>query len=385
MQSSSDPTFESAPDTYRNPGLQLMLFIDKRATSKEQSRQVKRYLDTFRAAHSFDLEVVDIEEQPYLVEHFRLIATPALVKIYPEPRHVLAGNNLVVQLKDCWPRWIEANLPKNNGTLAPTRSLSDEVQFMKLKDEIFRLQQENEAFQEQLRFKDRIIAMLAHDLRNPLTAVSIALETLENLWKQEIESQKESDPTLLSRLAHHARSQMNIIERMITNLLEASQQGDVRLELRPRKLDLSPLCNSVVADLRPQLEAKRQAITTDIPLDLPLVHADGDSIRQLFVNLLDNAIKYTPAHGEIQISILHRTTQKIQVSISDNGLGIPREKQKFIFQDTFRLDRDQHEKGYGLGLALCQRIVRAHYGQIWVDSTPDKGSCFHFTLPIYRF
>jgi two-component system, OmpR family, clock-associated histidine kinase SasA len=178
---------------------------------------------------------------------------------------------------------------------------------------------------------------------------------------------------------------MNIIERMITNLLEASQQGDVRLELRPRKLDLSPLCNSVVADLRPQLEAKRQAITTDIPLDLPLVHADGDSIRQLFVNLLDNAIKYTPAHGEIQISILHRTTQKIQVSISDNGLGIPREKQKFIFQDTFRLDRDQHEKGYGLGLALCQRIVRAHYGQIWVDSTPDKGSCFHFTLPIYRF
>jgi two-component system clock-associated histidine kinase SasA len=384
MQSSSDPTFEPALDTYRNPELQLMLFIDKRATSKEQSRQVKHYLDTLRASHSFDLEVVDIEEQPYLVEHFRLIATPALVKIYPEPRHVIAGNNLVVQLKDCWPRWIEANLPKNNGTLAPTRSLSDEVQFMQLKDEIFRLQQENEACQEQLRFKDRIIAMLAHDLRNPLTAVSIALETLENLWKQEIQSKKEPDPHLLSRLAHHARSQMNIIERMITNLLEASQQGDVRLELRPRKLDLSPLCHSVVADLHPQLEAKRQAITTDIPLDLPFVHADGDSIRQLFVNLLDNAIKYTPAHGEIQISILHRTMQKIQVSISDNGLGIPQEKQKFIFQDKFRLDRDQHEKGYGLGLALCQRIVRAHYGQIWVDSTPDKGSCFHFTLPIYR-
>jgi two-component system, OmpR family, clock-associated histidine kinase SasA len=384
MQSSSDPTFEPAPDAYRNPGLQLLLFIDKRASSKDQSRQVKVYLNTLRASHDFDLEVIDIQEQPYLVEHFRLIATPALVKIYPEPKHILAGNNLVAQLKDSWPRWLEANSPQNKGAPIPTRSLSDEVQLMKLKDEIFRLQQENEAFQEQLRFKDRIIAMLAHDLRNPLTAVSIALETLENLWKQEIQSQQEPDPKLLSRLAHHARSQMNIIERMITNLLEASQQGDVRLELRPRKLDLSPLCNEVVADLLPQLEAKRQTITTDIPLDLPLVHADSDSIRQLFVNLLDNAIKYTPPHGEIQISILHRTTQKVQVSISDNGLGIPREKQKFIFQDTFRLDRDQHEKGYGLGLALCQRIVRAHYGQIWVDSMPEKGSCFHFTLPIYR-
>jgi two-component system, OmpR family, clock-associated histidine kinase SasA len=383
MQSSSDPRYESTTDIQGKSGLQLLLFVDKRASSKEQSRQVQRYLDNLQNAHAFDLEVIDIEEQPYLAERFRLIVTPALIKIHPEPKHILAGNNLVAQLSESWPQWLSED-SQNAGTLSPMRSLADEVQFMKLTDEIFRLQRENEAFREQLRFKDRIIAMLAHDLRNPLTAVSIALETLDGLWTKELDTAQPADPNMLLRLSQHARSQMKIIERMITNLLEASQGGQVQLEIRPRKLDLRALCKSVVADLQSQIDEKQQILKTDIPLDLPWVHADNDSIRQVFVNLLENAIKYTPAHGHIEISILHRTTQKVQVSISDNGLGIPEEKQKFVFEDKFRLARDKDEKGYGLGLALCRRIVRAHYGQIWVDSTPEKGSCFHFTLPIYR-
>lgn len=383
MQSSSDPRFESTTDIQGKPGLQLLLFVDKRASSKEQSRQVQRYLDNLQNAHAFDLEVIDIEEQPYLAERFRLIVTPALVKIHPEPKHILAGNNLVAQLSESWPQWLNDDA-QNAGTLSPMRSLADEVQFMKLTDEIFRLQRENEAFREQLRFKDRIIAMLAHDLRNPLTAVSIALETLDGLWTKELGTEQPADPNMLLRLSQHARSQMKIIERMITNLLEASQGGQSKLEIRPRKLDLRTLCKSVMADLQSQMDEKQQILNTDIPLDLPWVHADSDSVRQVFVNLLENAIKYTPSHGHIGVSILHRTTQKVQVSISDNGLGIPEEKQKFVFEDKFRLARDKDEKGYGLGLALCRRIVRAHYGQIWVDSMPEKGSCFHFTLPIYR-
>jgi two-component system, OmpR family, clock-associated histidine kinase SasA len=103
----------------------------------------------------------------------------------------------------------------------------------------------------------------------------------------------------------------------------------------------------------------------------------------VLINLLDNAIKYTPDGGSIEISMLHRTSQKIQVSISDTGPGIPPENQVRIFEEQFRLERDEQEDGYGIGLALCQRIVRAHYGQIWVDSSPDRGSCFHFTLPVY--
>ena len=84
------------------------------------------------------------------------------------------------------------------------------------------------------------------------------------------------------------------------------------------------------------------------------------------------------------ISALHRTTQKVQVSIQDTGPGIPGDKQARIFEESFRLQRDQSQDGYGLGLALCLRIVRAHYGQIWVDSALQQGSTFHFTLPVYK-
>jgi len=104
----------------------------------------------------------------------------------------------------------------------------------------------------------------------------------------------------------------------------------------------------------------------------------------LMKNLLDNASKYAPVGGSIQVSMLHRTTQKIQVSVYDSGPGIPEENRDRIFEDHFRLKRDEEKDGYGLGLSLCQRIVRAHYGRIWVDTAPNTGGCFHFTLPIYR-
>ena len=117
---------------------------------------------------------------------------------------------------------------------------------------------------------------------------------------------------------------------------------------------------------------------------MPYVYADEDLVRQVIVNLLDNAMKYAPLEGKIQVSLLHRTTQKIQVTVCDDGPGIPEENRDRIFEDHFRLQRDEGKEGYGLGLSLCQRIVRAHYGRIWVDTSPRGGGCFHFTLPVYR-
>jgi two-component system clock-associated histidine kinase SasA len=136
--------------------------------------------------------------------------------------------------------------------------------------------------------------------------------------------------------------------------------------------------------MQEQFQAKSQIVETDIPQDLPAVHADSELVRQVLINLLDNANKYTPKGGKIQVSMLHRTTQKVQVSVCDTGPGIPKENRDRIFENHFRLKRDQGKDGYGIGLSLCQRIIRAHYGRIWVDSSPKGGGCFHFTLPIYR-
>ncbi|MEM1427271.1 MAG: ATP-binding protein, partial [Cyanobacteria bacterium P01_H01_bin.130] len=115
----------------------------------------------------------------------------------------------------------------------------------------------------------------------------------------------------------------------------------------------------------------------------PPVHGDRDRLSQVVLNLLDNAVKFTPEGGEITLSLLHRTTYKVQFSLCDTGPGIPEAAQDAIFQEGVRLKETQ-TSGYGIGLAVCRQLIRAHHGKIWVNSRPDEGSCFHFTLPVYR-
>jgi two-component system clock-associated histidine kinase SasA len=260
-------------------------------------------------------------------------------------------------------------------------SLRYSAEIIRLTDEIFRLKKEKEELTEQLKFKDQILAMLAHDLRSPLTAASIAVETLELTEDRE---KTERTVKLKEHLYKQARKQFRLMNRMITNILQASKSVSAQFRVELHQLLLQELCHDVIAQLSNRITEKSQKLISDIPGDLPQVYADEELIRQVILNLLENAIKYTPEGGKISLSILHRTSQKIQVSIGDTGPGIPSEKQEQIFEGHFRLKRDLEKEGYGIGLALCSKVIRAHYGQIWVDSAPDKGSCFHFTLPVYR-
>ncbi|TAF52051.1 MAG: histidine kinase [Oscillatoriales cyanobacterium] len=402
-------TAPPSADTAGSPQatIQLLLFVDRRPSSWEQMRYIRRYLEN-TDEQNFSLEVVDVSKQPYLAEHFKLIATPTLLKLYPEPRQMLAGSNLVIQLERYWMRWqktlMDAPFPSSDTTLRPTgvtpanpdphwngspprssesmgQSLAISAEVFELSDRIFELEKEKADLEDRLNFKDRLISILAHDLRNPLTAISIALETLETLLNQ---NSLDERPEIAAKLFHHARTQSRQIDRMITDILETSHSGCDRFPIYPQDLDLEALCKDVLNQQQEHLERKQHRVCTDIPKDLPHAYADGERIRQLISNLIDNAIKYTPEKGTIKIAILHRTSQKLQISISDTGPGIPAEDQTTVFEDRFRLNRDESQEGYGLGLALCQRIVRAHYGRIWVDSRPGCGSTFHFTLPVYR-
>ncbi len=375
--------------------LQLLLFVDRRPSSWEQLRSVRHYLKAAQCEFGYDVEVIDVEEKPYLAEHFKLIATPALIKIHPKPQEILAGSNLTGQLERYWMRWLRsveeylASVDDSSKDLENLENITTAKGFIatstrviQLSDEIFRLKQENDELKEQLRFKERLISMLAHELRNPLTAASIAIETLETLENFHAEAKSKPAPIQYHQLIQHARTQTRIIERMIADMLGASQI-DALFQIQPKQLDLRRLCWDVLNQQQKRFQAKSHQIKTDIPNDLPWAYADRERIHQVLINLLDNAIKYTPEGGSIEVAMLHRTSQKIQVSISDTGPGIPTENQIRIFEEQFRLERDEQQDGYGIGLALCQRIVRAHYGQIWVDSSPDRGSCFHFTLPVY--
>ncbi|MBE9250020.1 histidine kinase [Dolichospermum sp. LEGE 00240] len=393
MQVSQDqPIYSEAP-------LQLLLFIDGRPQSRQQVQRIRAYLKELEAGYSFELQIIDVGEQPYLAEHFKLVATPALVKIHPEPQQTIAGTNIIPQLKICWPRWQAAVttflksqedsqecLDEKSQVIAPKstiHSVATSAEAIQLGDEIFRLKQEKERLQEQLLFKDRVIAILAHDLRNPLTAAAIAIETLQSNYNPDTGEFPRLKPGLAIHLLKQARTQTRIIDRMIADLLQVGRGDDIELPIVPQRLQLGELCLQVLEELSDRYTAKSQTVETDIPQDLPYVYADPERIRQVLVNLLDNAIKYTPVGGIITVAGLHRTTQKVQFSVGDTGPGIPEENRDRIFENLFRLQRDRGTDGYGIGLCLCQRIIRAHYGQIWVDSSPHGGAWFHFTMPVY--
>ncbi len=326
-----------------NAALQLLLFVDRRPSSWEQLRDVRRYLKEAPMDFDYDLEVIEVGDKPYLAEHFKLIATPALIKIHPKPQQTLAGSNLVAQLDRNWPRWqrsVKDSLAKASAatietdrTPSPQSAIAfvaNSSQLMQLSDEVFRLQRENEKLQEQLRFKERLISILAHELRNPLTAASLAIDTLESVIPKTATEVPQLSPARMANLFDRARTQTRVIEKTISNILQASQ-GESQLNIQPKPLDLGDLCQEAIAGQQKRFQTKSLNLKMDIPNDLPQAYADEERIRQVAINLLDNAIKYTPPGGSIELAILHRTSQKIQVSISDTGPGIPVRKSNVHF------------------------------------------------------
>jgi signal transduction histidine kinase len=119
----------------------------------------------------------------------------------------------------------------------------------------------------------------------------------------------------------------------------------------------------------------------NLPLNLPMVEADQDMIRRVISNLLDNAVKYTPAGGSIRLSAALEEGN-VRFSIADSGPGIPTEERHRIFDKYSRIERVGAPKGLGLGLAFCRLAVKAHGGRLWVDSPPEGGAVFQFTIPL---
>ncbi|MEB3267714.1 MAG: histidine kinase [Leptolyngbya sp.] len=377
--------------------IKLLLFIDKRPSSGEYAQRLRHHLKALAGDYPFNLDVVDVSEQPYLAEHFKLVATPALVKFSPGVQQIFKGSNIDSQLDHWWSQWQQEaemlletlqqqKLQSNAEGRSPDQeNLDHSIEVMKLSDEIFRLNQEKDELEAQLRFKDRIVAMLAHDLRNPLTAASIAVDTLDMGHTTQMAGAKPKlSSELTAQLLRHAKTQIRAIDRMITDILQTAKGATADLQIQPQETDLSRLLLDVLEAMEGKMHANQQTLTVEIPQDLPPVYIDPSQVQRVLCNLLDNAIKYTPVGGAISITALHRTTQKVQVIIRDTGPGIPVENQDRIFEESFRLKRDEGKDGYGLGLALCRRILRAHYGRIWVESTPGEGSQFFFTLPVYR-
>ena len=354
--------------------LKLLLVAARHQLSGQDLRGLVQYLEREDLGFEVTLQVADPTQQPELLELHRLVVTPALIKLQPSPKQVFAGSNILQQLKGWVPRWKQDGVVSGLGlSLRPTELDGSRTQKeLQLEDQLLVLRQENETLIDRIHAQERLLRMVAHELRTPLTAAALALQS-QRLGQIDMD-----------RFQDVVTRRLEEMEALSKDLLEV---GTTRWEtlFNPQRLDLASVSAEVILELEKLWLGRNVEIRTDIPSDLPKVFADQRRMRQVMLNLLENALKYTGNGGHIALAMLHRTNQWVEVSVCDSGPGIPNEEQQRIFLDRVRLPQtSDRTTGFGVGLSVCRRIVEVHGGRIWVVSEPEEGACFTFTVPIWQ-
>jgi len=237
------------------------------------------------------------------------------------------------------------------------------------------LEQEESRREELDRLKDEFVLTASHELRSPLTSVQGFAELLMLDRDSLSPQQAETVEIILDNCRH--------LVRLLNNLLDLARSDVGRLAIQPQPTEVAPLVEDVVRTMRAQTEAGNQSLTEDIPPDLPLINVEPDRIRQILVNLLTNAHEYSPEGASIAVAA-RPVGAEVEISVSDNGQGIPEEQIGRIFERFTRGDAGltQRVGGTGLGLAISKSLVELHGGSIEVESTLGAGSTFRVRLPI---
>ena len=237
------------------------------------------------------------------------------------------------------------------------------------------LEMTNRELERANRLKSEFLASMSHELRTPLHTIIGFSELLAEEWEGPLNEKQQ-------RFVQHIHTDSLHLLELINDILDISKIEAGRLELRPEPFDFGALVAESLASVRALAQAKSLALETD--LDVPMaVEADRLRIKQVLVNLLSNAIKFTPEEGRIRVEACVQEPFVV-VSVSDNGVGIPSEEHDFIFDKFHQVGATSKgiREGTGLGLAITKRLVEQHGGIIRVESEPQRGSTFRFTLPL---
>jgi signal transduction histidine kinase len=222
--------------------------------------------------------------------------------------------------------------------------------------------------------KTDFVSSVSHELRTPLTSIKgyAAILLTGKLGNIPADVRERLD-----KINRHSDE----LVHMVNDLLDISRIESGRVTMRQDQLDLRNTIEQAVDLLSVQLKERDIHLTSDIDPNAYLVLADRTQIERVFINIIGNAMKFTPNKGKISIRV-HKEDKFVQVDITDTGCGIPREAQDAIFEEFYRVDNtiNQQVKGTGLGLALVKNIIEAHKGKIWVKSKEGSGSTFSFTL-----
>ncbi len=271
---------------------------------------------------------------------------------------ILLGSLSIIILLSGWNKSLEIEVAKKTSELKNSNEL---------------LQNANVKLTELDRLKSDFISLVSHELKTPLSAIRTSAEFLESEGNTDTKVQKE----MLANIIRNIDRQTH----MINDILDLSKIEAGKMEFQFEEVDFHEVADIALENMEQPALKKRSTISRDIPDMLPSVYADREKLVIVLNNLLGNALKFTPDGGKILLSA-KKMDDSIEIRVKDTGIGIEKDKLIKIFDKFYQVDSSSRRKtgGSGLGLSIAYGIVRAHGSEIYVESTPGKGSTFFFRL-----
>lgn len=267
----------------------------------------------------------------------------------------------------------ESGLAQQDGGTIPVEVYARRVEFNK-SDAIQWILRDISPRKELDALRDDMTSMIFHDLRSPLSNIVSSLEIMSTLLPE--------DETLNSML-NIAKNSTGRIQRLVNSLLDINRLESGQKIVDQNSIDPVVLVREAIQDVMPSAAARQHTLTNRATTVLPLVWVDVDMIYRVLINLMENAIKFTPAGGKIDIGA--QTSEDglfVKFWVRDNGPGIPPSERDRIFEKFTRLRNRNKPTGLGVGLAFCRLAVKGHGGEIWIESELGKGTTFWLTLPV---
>ncbi len=226
------------------------------------------------------------------------------------------------------------------------------------------------------RIRSELIDDLSHELRTPLANIRLLTEMLiDELAEAEVPDRVRERVATIDVESGH-------LVQMINELLDLSRMENAAVQVRGDEVELRPLVEASLRHVETFADRQGVSLSVRVPDDLPPVRGDEERLDQLLLNLLHNAIKYSPDGGEVMVAVDEHPDSAV-VSVVDHGVGIAPEDQGRVFERFYKVDRARHrgQGGTGLGLSIARHIAEAHGGTIWLESSEGEGSTFSFSLP----
>ena len=238
------------------------------------------------------------------------------------------------------------------------------------------LEATNKKLEEANETKDRFLSIASHELKTPITTIRGQAQLMIRRLAKQHDPEMEEIGTTLNKI----NDQTKRLTTLIDELMDVSSIRAGKVELHKRKCDLKDVCREVVEDQR---LLTGRVITLDGPSEPMKMQVDCERLAQVFVNLVGNAVKYSPEENPVEVSIGKQDLGAL-VQVRDHGKGIPRDQQERIFETFYRTPDTQtsSKRGLGLGLAIAKDIIERHEGRIWCESEPGQGSTFFVELPL---